>query len=115
MNTTDRFKTAAEYVEAHVWAPQIDQDTREALESILVKGKGGIWSVRRTAPRDPAARCAWEAYRDVSHAVRWGALPSHRAHSKVWFFMTHGDQVDRYDRLFDSFLALAKIQRETCK
>ena len=107
MKTTDRFKTAADYVAAHPWANTIDAETRDALISILKKRKG-VWSVRATAPKEPASRAAWEAYRDVRHARSWGYLPSAGSYSKIAFFMQNHDQQDRYSRLFDSFIELAK-------
>ena len=107
INPDARFKTAQEYIDAHPWVVGLDPEVRDALASIVIKRKG-IWRVRREVPRDPAVRCAWEAYRTASHASRWGYMPDHRSHSMVGFFMGNPEQMERYSRLFDAFFKLAR-------
>ena len=110
IHPNDRFKTAREFILARDWAPGLEEETIDALCSITVK-RHGVWSRRRTPPEEPAARCAWEAARVASHAARWGYLPSHKSESMIYFFMMNPDQVERFDRLYDSFLKLAKRGR----
>jgi len=111
IKTTDRFDTARDYVNAHAFAHLLDDECREALASIVYR-RNKVWTVYASAPKDPAKRAAWHAYLDVRHARQWGALPSAGSESKVWFFLSAGrDQVDRYSRLFDKFLAAARANK----
>lgn len=108
MKPTDRFKTAMDYINAHEWASHVPQDLKDELALTCAKHRG-IWAFRRTAPKDPHARTAWEAMRCAKHLKAWGYMPSYRSESMIWFFMKHPDQQGRFNDLMAKFEWLIEL------
>ena len=114
-NGGQRFETARDWIIASGLNNGIkgglDPEVLDTLAECCVKRRG-LWSLRKTAPKDIRRFLVWNAFRIARHSAQWGNLAPWRESVTAELIRANDEDRALFDRAFDQFAAIAaQIQK----
>ena len=114
-NGGQRFETARDWIIASGLSNGIrgglDPEVLDTLAECCVKRRG-VWSLRKTAPKDTRRFLVWNAFRIARHSAQWGNLAPWNEALTAEILNADIENRDLFYLAFDQFAGIAaQIQK----
>jgi hypothetical protein len=115
-DTSKRFDNAREWILASGLSNGIrgglDPAVLDTMADCCVK-RHGVWSLRKTAPKDTRRFLVWKAFNIARHSAQWGNLAPWNETLTAELVRANDDDRALFNRAFDQFAeSAAQIQKK---